>query len=85
MAPATHLILAGEVKLPGTPEGRNAHNSALVDDSNQKAANAGSRVLLYLERQQFRSVRLQAMAQAPLERRVKDYDLGLDLDSPPGR
>jgi hypothetical protein len=36
------LILAGEVKLPGTPEGRSAHNSALINDSNQKAANAGA-------------------------------------------
>ena len=27
------LVLAGEVKLPGTPEGRNAYNSALVEDA----------------------------------------------------
>jgi hypothetical protein len=31
------LILAGEVKLPGTVEGRNAYHSALVEDSYQKA------------------------------------------------
>ena len=36
------LILAGEVKLPGTPEGRNAYNSALVEDSYQKASNIGA-------------------------------------------
>jgi len=36
------LILAGEVKLPGTAEGRNAYNSALVDDSYHKASNAGA-------------------------------------------
>src|ERR1039457_190531 len=36
------LILAGEVKLPGTTEGRNAYNSALVEDSYQKASNAGA-------------------------------------------
>src|ERR1017187_3918032 len=36
------LILAGEVKLPGTPEGRNAYNSALVEDSYQKASRAGA-------------------------------------------
>lgn len=36
------LILAGEVKLPGTADGRNAYNSALVEDSAHKASNAGA-------------------------------------------
>ena len=36
------LILAGEMKLPGTTESRDAYNSALVEDSHQKASNAGA-------------------------------------------
>lgn len=36
------LVLAGEVKLPGTPEGSNAYNSDLIGDAFQKASNAGT-------------------------------------------
>ena len=32
------LILAGEVKLPGTPEGRNAYNYPLVQNSHENAS-----------------------------------------------
>lgn len=39
---ARRLILAGEVKLPGTPEGRTPYHSALVDDAAFKADNAGA-------------------------------------------
>src|SRR5437667_5157257 len=34
---AKKLILAGEVKMPGTREGHSAHNPALVDDAANKA------------------------------------------------
>jgi len=40
------LILAGEVKLPGTAEGRNAYTSALGEDSHQKASNGGAEYFL---------------------------------------
>jgi hypothetical protein len=36
------LVLAGEVKLPGTVEGRDPHNAALVQDAHLKASEAGA-------------------------------------------
>ena len=39
---ADRLILAGEVKMPGTVEGRSSYNADLVGDSAQKADNAGA-------------------------------------------
>ena len=36
------LVLAGEVKLPGTPEGRNAYNSDLINNAHDKASNLGA-------------------------------------------
>ena len=36
------LILAGEVKLPGTPEGRNPYAADLVEDAFRKASGAGA-------------------------------------------
>ena len=40
--PHNKLILAGEVKLPGTPEGHNAYSADLIEDSYQKASNIGA-------------------------------------------
>jgi hypothetical protein len=73
------LILAGEVKLPGTVEGRTPYNADLVDDSSHKADNAGAEffftwnvnLLVLFDRKKWH---------LPLmERRVQDYELGLDL------
>src|ERR1041385_1083069 len=73
------LILAGEVKLPGTVEGRTPYNSALVEDSAQKADNAGAEffftwnvnLLVLFDRKKWH---------LPLmERRVQDFELGLTL------
>ena len=36
------LVLAGEVKLPGTAEGRNAYSDDLISDAFQKASNLGA-------------------------------------------
>ncbi|MCI0541191.1 MAG: SAM-dependent methyltransferase [Verrucomicrobiales bacterium] len=78
---AKKLILAGEVKLPGTVEGRTPYNPELVDDSAQKADNAGAEffftwnvnLLVLFDRKKWH---------LPLmERRVQDYELGLDLES----
>jgi hypothetical protein len=76
------LILAGEVKLPGTAEGRNPHNSTLVEDAYLKASNAGAQFFFTWNVNRlvlFDSKRWEV----PLpERRVKEYDLKLDLDKP---
>jgi hypothetical protein len=76
------LILAGEVKLPGTAEGRNAYNSALVEDSYQKASNAGAEFFFTWNVNKFVLFDSKKWHLPIMERRVKDYDLGLDLDNP---
>jgi hypothetical protein len=76
------LILAGEVKLPGTAEGRNAYNSALVEDSYQKASNAGAEFFFTWNVNKFVLFDSKKWHLPIMERRVKDYDLGLDLENP---
>jgi hypothetical protein len=76
------LILAGEVKLPGTVEGRNAYNSALVEDSYQKASGAGAEFFFTWNVNKFVLFDAKKWQLPIMERRVKDYDLGLDLDNP---
>src|SRR6266481_6215332 len=76
------LILAGEVKLPGTPDGRNAYNSALVEDSYQKASNIGAEFFFTWNVNKLVLFDAKKWELPIMERRVKDYDLGLDLDKP---
>lgn len=76
------LILAGEVKLPGTAEGRNAYNSALVEDSYQKASNMGAEFFFTWNVNKLVLFDAKLWHLPIMERRVKDYDLGLDLDNP---
>lgn len=75
------LILAGEVKLPGTVEGRTPYNAGLIDDSSHKADNAGAEffftwnvnLLVLFDRKKWHLPQM--------ERRVQDYELGLDLEN----
>ncbi|HXP62864.1 MAG TPA: N-6 DNA methylase, partial [Dongiaceae bacterium] len=76
------LVLAGEVKLPGTPEGRNAYNPALVEDSYQKASNAGAEFFFTWNVNKLVLFDSKQWQKPIMERRLKDYDLGLDLDKP---
>jgi hypothetical protein len=76
------LILAGEVKLPGTPDGRNAYNFALVEDSSRKASNAGAEFFFTWNVNKLVLFDAKLWHLPIMERRVKDYDLGLDLDNP---
>jgi len=76
---ARRLILAGEVKLPGTPEGRTPYNSALVDDAAYKADNAGAEFFFTWNVNLF-VLFDRKLWHLPLpERRVQDFELGLDL------
>ena len=75
------VVLAGEVKLPGTAEGRNAYNSALVDDSYQKASNIGAEFFFTWNVNKLVLFDSKLWHLPIMERRVKDYDLGLDLDN----
>src|ERR1017187_6170825 len=76
------LILAGEVKLPGTADGRNAYNFALVDDSCHKASNAGAEFFFTWNVNKFVLFDSKLWHLPMMERRVKEFDLGLDLDNP---
>lgn len=76
------LILAGEVKLPGTVEGRNPYNAKLVEDSYQKASNAGAEFFFTWNVNKFVLFDQKKWNLPIMERRVKEYDLGLDLDQP---
>ena len=76
------LILAGEVKLPGTVEGQNPYNSTLVEDSYQKASNAGAEFFFTWNVNKLVLFDAKKWHLPIMERRVKDYDLGLELDNP---
>lgn len=76
---ARRLILAGEVKLPGTPDGRTPYNSALVDDAASKADNAGAEFFFTWNVNLF-VLFDRKLWHLPLpERRVQDFELGLNL------
>jgi len=77
-----NLILAGEVKLPGTPAGRNPYDYGLVEDAFRKADNAGAR---YFFTWNVNCLVLfdRSLWHRPLfERRVREWDLGLNLETP---
>jgi hypothetical protein len=80
--PKNKLILAGEVKLPGTPEGRNPYSSDLVEDSYQKASNSGAEFFFTWNVNKLVLFDAKQWQKPIMERRVKDYDLGLDLENP---
>ena len=79
---ADRLILAGEVKLPGTTEGRNPYHSNLLSDAAQKADNAGAEFfftwnvncLVLFDRKKWHL--------PLLDRRVQEFSLGLTLERP---
>ncbi len=76
------LLLAGEVKLPGTAEGRNPYDSSLIEDAFLKASNAGAQFFFTWNVNKL-VLFDSSLWQKPLyERRVKDYDLGEELQSP---
>ncbi len=79
---AGKLILAGEVKLPGTTDGRNPYNAALVEDAYLKASNAGAQFFFTWNVNRLVLFDSKKWEVPLFERRVKEYDLHLDLDRP---
>jgi methylase of polypeptide subunit release factors len=77
-----NLVLAGEVKLPGTAEGRNAHSHKLVQDSNTKASNAGAEFFFTWNVNKLVLFDAKKWHLPLPERQVASFDLGLDLENP---
>lgn len=80
--PGGWLALCGEVKLPGTPEGRSAFDDKLYQDAAQKADNAGVRFFFTWNVNEFVLWDRSQWERPPLERRVRVWKLGLTLTSP---
>ena len=76
------LVLGGEVKMPGTVEGRNPYNSALIEDSSQKASGAGAEFFFTWNVNTFVLFDAKKWHLPLMERRVREFDLGLDLEHP---
>ena len=76
---AGRLILAGEVKMPGSPQGFTPYQAGLVADSAAKADNAGAEFFFTWNVNDFVLFDRKKWHLPPMERRVKEYPLGLAL------
>lgn len=76
------LILCGEVKLPGTLEGRSPYAEELVRDAHQKADNAGVQYFFTWNVNLFVLWDRKKWDVPLLDRRVREWKLGRDLTSP---
>jgi len=79
---AAKLILAGEVKMPGTNEGRSPYRADLVEDSARKADNAAAEFFFTWNVNELVLFDRKKWQLPVMERRVKEYPLGLALDKP---
>jgi methylase of polypeptide subunit release factors len=75
------LVLGGEVKMPGTPEGRNAHSHSLIGEAAGKASNAGAEFFFTWNVNKLVLFDAKKWHLPPPERQVTSFDLGLDLDN----
>ncbi len=79
---SAHMVLCGEVKLPGTPEGRSPYAEELVRDAQQKADNAGVQYFFTWNVNLFVLWDRKKWDVPLLDRRVREWKLGLNLASP---
>ncbi len=75
-------VLAGEVKLPGTPEGRSPYDPMLMQDAYNKADNIQSPYFFTWNVNTFVLFDRSRWNAPMIQRRVKDWDLELGLSSP---
>jgi len=76
------LILCGEVKLPGTPEGRSPYDAKFCEDAEKKAGNAGIRFFFTWNVNSFVLWDRSLWDRPLLERRVREWPLGRNLRDP---
>lgn len=76
------LVLTGEVKLPGAPEGRSAMHHALVADAESKAGNAGVQFFFTWNVNEFVLWDRSQWERPLLERRVRLWRLPRMLSGP---
>jgi methylase of polypeptide subunit release factors len=75
-------IVAGEVKMPGTVEGRNPYDYKLVEDAHLKATSSGARFFFTWNVNKLVLFDQKLWEKPLIERRVNEFDLGLDLHRP---
>jgi hypothetical protein len=75
-------VLAGEVKLPGTPEGRSPYDPALMKDAFDKADNIQAPYFFTWNVNTFVLFDRSKWNVPMVERRLKNWDLGFNLTSP---
>jgi hypothetical protein len=76
------LLLCGEVKLPGTPEGHSPYDANLCRDAQEKAENAKSRFFFTWNVNTFVLWDRSLWDRPILERRVREWRLERSLRSP---
>lgn len=76
------LILCGEVKLPGTPEGRSPYDAKLCEDARQRAENARIRFFFTWNVNTFVLWDLRLWDRPLLEKRVSEWRLDRNLRDP---
>ncbi len=74
-------FLCGEVKMPGTPEGRSPYDDALMRDAFQKADNIQCPYFFTWNVNRFVLFDRSKWQVPMIERRMRDWDLGLQLRS----
>lgn len=75
-------VLAGEVKLPGTPEGRSPYAPALMQDAFNKADNIQAPFFFTWNVNTFVLFDRSKWNVPMIQRRVREWNLGLNLTSP---
>ena len=72
-------VLCGEVKMPGTPEGRSPYDPALMQDAFNKADNAQCPYFFTWNVNTFVLFDRSKWQVSMIERRVREWNLGLRL------
>jgi len=75
-------VLTGEVKMPGTPEGRSPYDSALMQDAFNKADNVQAPYFFTWNVNTFVLFDRSRYNLPMIERRIRDWHLGLSITSP---